>query len=816
MKNTIIICLCMIPFLLQAQQKRKITGVIQSANGQPLSGVSILSNIPGEGTQSDERGMFSITTAAAQLFTNFQSYQPDTLNITPKTVFWNVTLQETSKSLSEVVVSYMSNRRRNILSNPIAISHITGKQIEQTESSNIIDALVKNTPGLNAVQTGPNISKPFIRGLGYNRVLTLYNGIRQEGQQWGDEHGIEIDAYSIDGSDVIKGPASLMYGSDAEAGVVSIRSFVPAIADGKIHGKYTTEYQTNNNLIGNGAALYQRNNSWYWLASGSYRMAKNFRNAVDGRVYNSNFKEANAAFSLGKIFKQGSSSLNFTLYNNLQGIPDGSRDSLSRKFTEQVAEGDNDDIKNRPIVPDDALNSYALSPLHQHIQHYRIYSNNQFHFTDGGTVEILIAGQQNIRREYNHPTQPEQAGMFVRLNTLNYTLKYTLPSMGRFNNSLGVNGMYQSNKNKNATDFPIPDYHLFDFGGYLFSSYKRNKWSVSGGIRWDHRTVNGPDFYTASNPVSGFDTHVSGADTVGAYLQFPKLNFKYSGISASLGMAYAANDHLNVKVNIARGYRAPNITESASNGLDPGAHIVYIGNRDFKPEFNLQEDLSLDVTYPEFTGGVSIFHNSVSNYISLFQLTDADGNPVQLVPGNWTYQYQQTSAVLYGFEAYADYTPKAAPTWTIHSSVSSVYGKNTSARFKNKGDNGEYLSNIPPINWRASIEKTFPIQHSAITQWDVQADANVNGAQNRFFGLYNTETRTPGYTLLGLSSGLTWRYTGNHTIDFNLFASNILDKVYQSNLSRLKYFEYYAASPNGRLGIYGMGRNYGIKAILHF
>lgn len=83
---------------------------------------------------------------------------------------------------------------------------------------------MKNVPGLNAVKTGSNISKPFIRGLGYNRVLTLYDGIRQEGQQWGDEHGIEVDAYNMDHAEVIKGPASLMYGSDALAGVVSFFS----------------------------------------------------------------------------------------------------------------------------------------------------------------------------------------------------------------------------------------------------------------------------------------------------------------------------------------------------------------------------------------------------------------------------------------------------------------------------------------------------------------------------------------------------------------------------------------------------------------
>src|SRR5690606_6436600 len=148
---------------------------------------------------------------------------------------------------------------------------------------NIIDVLVKNVPGIKAVKTGPNISKPFIHGLGYNRVLTLYDGIRQEGQQYGDEHGIEIDDYNIEQAEVIKGPASLLYGSDAIAGVISLFPYIPKSNDGKLHGKYTSEYQTNNNLIGNGLRLDYSDEKWLFALNGSYRMAKNYRNPIDGR-----------------------------------------------------------------------------------------------------------------------------------------------------------------------------------------------------------------------------------------------------------------------------------------------------------------------------------------------------------------------------------------------------------------------------------------------------------------------------------------------------------------------------------------------------
>ena len=71
--------------------------------------------------------------------------------------------------------------------------------------------------------------------MGYNRVLMVNDGVRQEGQQWGDEHGIEIDDYSVQRIEVLKGPASLMYGSDGLAGVINMQSLVP-VAEANDYG----------------------------------------------------------------------------------------------------------------------------------------------------------------------------------------------------------------------------------------------------------------------------------------------------------------------------------------------------------------------------------------------------------------------------------------------------------------------------------------------------------------------------------------------------------------------------------------------------
>src|SRR5690606_4678190 len=141
---------------------------------------------------------------------------------------------------------------------------------------------------------------------------------------------------------------------------------------------------------------------------------------------------------------------------------------------------------------------------------------------------------------------------------------------------------------KDATDFPIPDYNLFDMGSFLFAKKTFGKIDLSGGIRFDHRNTQWNDFYVGDNPKNGFSKRATGAETANATLQFPSFNHNYKGISSSLGLTYNITERLLIKANIARGYRAPNITEIGSNGLDPGAHIVYLGNRNFVPEFNLQ------------------------------------------------------------------------------------------------------------------------------------------------------------------------------------------------------------------------------------
>ncbi len=806
--------------VIQAQTS-SIVGIV-TANNKPVAAAGIVLYNSRWGTITDTSGYFVLKNIPDGSY-DFKVTSPVYNDFDKKIILrkeshiqLDIHLIPRETVLNEIVLSGVS-RGTTIKENPVSITTVSSRAINLTAASNIIDVLVKNVPGLNAVKTGPNISKPFIRGLGYNRVLTLYDGIRQEGQQWGDEHGIEVDAYNIERAEVIKGPASLMFGSDAEAGVVSLFPYVNENRDKKLHGRILSEYQNNNSLVGNGLNLNYSDKHFSLSASGSYRIAKNYRNPVDGRVYNTNFREKNLALSTGYKSAKGFTHLNLTLYDNLQGIPDGSRDSLTRKFTKQIYEGDSDDIKNRPVVSDEELNSYKLSPLHQHIQHYRIYTQNNYAIGKGN-MSFVVGFQQNIRREYNHPTMPLQPGMHVRLNTINYGLRYNFPKNNTLETTVGINGMAQNNKSINATDFPIPDYNLADGGIYVYARWKpeqksgiEDKWTISGGIRYDVRHISFDNFYVNKNSNTNFAEHVAFADTANATLQFPGYKRTFTGISASIGITHELSKSVSLKANVGRGYRAPNMTEIASNGLDPGAHIIYLGNRNFNPEFSLQEDLGVIVSTRKFSGNFSAFNNNIQNYIYLSLQTDANGIPITDAQGNKTYQYEQSSAQLYGIEAWGSWQP--LKDFTFNNSFSMIYGFNRGHQFKNTDNNGEYLPLIPPLKILSSASYRIS---SGIVNITPKVEAEINAAQNRFLALNNTETFTPGYALFNAGVATEIQYSPYHSIEIELQANNVFNKACQSNLNRLKYFEYYESSPNGHSGIYNMGRNACVKVIADF
>jgi len=799
--------------------KITLSGIVTDAKTKlPLGGASVYIPDLKLGVVTDSLGKFTIKNLPTGTFLieiKYEGYKTFSQPISLKdvSVVQNFALEETVTEVSEVVVTG-SSKATQIKRNPVPIISINHDYLVTNISTNAIDAIAK-VPGVRAVTTGPNVSKPFIRGLGYNRILTLYDGMRQEGQQWGDEHGIEMDQYAINRVEVIKGPASLSYGSDALAGVVNLipTQFAP---EGKMISDLMMDYQTNNKMFGGSGMMSETKNGFEWLARISHKQATNYQNKVDGRVFGTSYNETDANASIGLHRKWGYSHLDFVLFDDLQEIPDGSRDSATWKFTRQITEADT----VRQIVSDADLNSYKIEPLHQHVQHYRIFSANNFILNNGSRLLINLGYQKSVRREFSHPEIPYQnvPGLYLQLNSYTYDIKYSLSDIDNWSITLGTNGMYQQNTVTNGTEFVIPSYHQFDIGPFVTAKKTFGKLDIAGGIRYDNRTFHNDQLYTKPNPISGFDTPVYGADTIGADNPFKNYSHTFSGVSGSVGATYNFSEKVSVKANVSRGFRAPNIAEISANGVHPGTGFYQIGNDNFLPEFSLQEDIGIVYSSKFAVIEFNLFNNFINNYIYNQKLIGVNGLD-SVIAGSGvaqTFKFQSSRANLYGGELSID----LHPTKSLHfeNSISAVYAENRGiAGGKPVADTEKYLPFIPPLHGISELRLDFDIKSLNIKHGFIKAQMEYYANQDRIYSAYGTETRTPGYTLFNAGVGGSFvNKSGKTTCSIYLMANNIFDVVYWDHLSRLKYFYGNYLNPSAtdnprEHGIYSMGRNISFK-----
>ena len=772
--------------LLMAQYK--LSGTIKgSDNKEPLKNASIYFTDLKKNTTTDQNGSYFFENLKEGKYfveishSNYSTFLA-TIDVKNDTIA-NFELQKSAKEIAEVVVTAVS-RASELKKIPVVIKSIDQSQINQNSSTNIIDGL-KNIPGINQITTGAAISKPVIRGLGYNRVITLVNGIRQEGQQWGDEHGIEIDDYSVGKVEIVKGPGSLMYGSDGIAGVLNFIS-QKAPSDGKIENQLNTNYQSNNNLIANSFSNRGNKNGFVWEGRITNKMAGNYENKYDGKVYNSGFKENDGNLMLGINKNWGHSYFNFSTYNNTLNIVEGERDA-DGKFT--YINGNGDEI----TATDADYKGYKTGFPHQKINHLRFTSNNYF-LLKSGTINADFAFQNNKRREFGDATNPNDTELYFDLNTFNYNVRYNLKESKNWETSFGIGGMQQSNTNK-GLEALIPDYNFFDIGAFVYTQKKFNEnLTLAGGLRFDNRNVDSKEMLEDSD------------------VKFSKFNKNYNGISGSLGLSYQMNPQSTLKVNLSRGFRAPNIAELASNGVHEGTFKYEIGDINLKSEISHQIDVAYFLNSDHITFEFTPFINFISNYIYTEKLQDANGNDVIIDPSNPVpaFKFTQGNAQLFGGEIFVDIHPH--PFDWLHLENSFSYVRATQ---NNRPDNEKFLPFIPAPKYRGEIKTQFKEVNNTFSEFYAKFSVDHYFKQNNIFSAFDTETSTPAYTLLSVGVGTNIKAFGKKDF-FNLFISgeNLANVAYQNHLSRLKYAPENLAT--GRVGVFNMGRNISTKLVINF
>jgi iron complex outermembrane recepter protein len=812
MKKCLLLMFSVIGCYLQGQEIFKGT-VKSKLTGEALLGATIYFPDLKNGTVSDENGQFSIndlpqTKALVQVKLLGYKTLIQQINI-KETTEKEFILEESVLEANEVVVTGVS-KATEIKRNPVPMTFVDSKYLERNSASNIIDALNK-VPGINSISTGPNVAKPVIRGLGYNRILTMFDGIRQEGQQWGDEHGVEIDQFLIDRVEVVKGPASLIYGSDALAGVVNLLPAIPAPA-GMIRGSLMTQYQTNNDEWASSIAFDGNTQGFTWGFRGSLKEAADFRNKADGKVFNTGYREQDLSAHLGINRKWGYSTLNFSIYDNQQEIPDGSRDSTTRKFTRQITESDS----IRPVVSNSELNSYKINPIHQFIRHYRLYSTTNL-ILGQSKLFMKFGFQKNIRKEFAHPEHPGLAGLSLDLNTITYDLRYYFPDFKGWEATIGSNGMYGENRFGKGTDFLVPEYKLIDIGPFAYLRKNVGKVDFAFGVRYDSRSFENSELYLAVDPITGFDMKVK--DSTGAVKRFNYYNHTYSGLSGSFGMTYNVTEGLLIKGNLARGYRSPNITEISAKGVHPGTGFQQLGDENFKPEFSLQEDLGIFFDSEHISAGIEIFHNRIDNYIFNQKLSGINGGDSIYSEGGNDYpvfKFRQTKAQLYGGEFKIDIHPHPLDWLHFENSMSFVNAQNLGGNGAVINDENRYLPFIPPLHTNSELHADFNLK-GRLSNIFFKAGFQYYAAQKRFLAAEDTETETPAYGLVDAGAGVTLKDIKGRTIFIlGIFGNNLTDVIYQSNMSRMKYMEDYPKNHTGRSGIYNMGRNISFRLTIPF
>ena len=693
------------------------------------------------------------------------------------------TLQKSAKEIDEVVVTAVT-RASELKKIPVVIKSVDKNIINQNASTNLIDGL-KNIPGVNQITSGAAISKPVIRGLGYNRVITLVDGIKQEGQQWGGEHGIEIDEFSVGKVEIVKGPGSLMYGSDGIAGVLNFIS--PKVAaNGKIENQLITNYQTNNNLIATSFSNKGNKNGFVWEGRLTNKLAGNYENKYDGKVLNSGFKELDGNLMLGINKNWGHSYFNVSSYNTTLNIVEGERDA-DGKFT--FINGNGDDV----TATDEDYKGYKVGFPHQEINHLRLTSNNYF-LLKNGTINADFAFQNNKRKEFADATNPDEKELFFDLNTFNYNVRYNVKETNNWETSFGIGGMQQSNTNK-GVEALIPDYQFFDAGAFVFTQKTFNKnLTLAGGLRFDNRNVDAQEMLE--------DTDV----------KFAKFNKNYSGISGSLGLSYQLDKQSTIKLNLSRGFRAPNIAELSSNGIHEGTFRYEIGDINLKSEISHQIDAAYFLNSDHISFEFTPFVNFISNYIYTEKMQDANGNDVIIDPSDPVpaFRFTQGNAQLFGGEIFLDFHPHPFDWLHVENSFSYVR-----ATQNNRPENEKFLPFIPAPKYRGEIKTNFEKVNNTFSDFYAKFSVDHYFKQNNIYSAFDTETATPAYTLLSVGIGADIKAFGKKDF-FNVFISgeNLTDVAYQNHLSRLKYAPENPAT--GRMGVFNMGRNFSVKLMMNF
>lgn len=727
--------------VIAIQAQNTLSGKVTDQNNNPLLGVEIYAPHFHKGTTSNENGNYTFDHLPnGKVTINFTSLGFKTISkefiFSNENKTFNPVLEESVFMIDEVIISTPFNKLQS--ENVMKVERLTANSIKKTGATTLSEGIT-NIAGVSQISTGTSIGKPVIRGLSGNRVLVYTQGIRLENQQFGGEHGLGINDTGVESIEVIKGPASLLYGSDALGGVLYINP-----------EKFSKENETNidinqryfSNTLGSNTSLGIKTsfNHWHFLARGTYAFHSDYKIPTGQRVSNTRFKEKDLKFGIGFHETNFSSELRYNFNNSRLGITEG----IGEQTTETHLETPYQNIDNHIISLHNHFffgNSKLDVDLGYTINNRKEFEEHHEHHEDEDEHE-------HHEDEDEHEHEEAEAALFMKLKTFSYNAKYHLPNFGNVEAIIGTQGMHQTNANF-GEELLIPNATLNDFGVFATANYSWNNNSLQAGVRFDNRSIK-----TEYHEVEHEDeTHI-----------FNAINKSYNSFTASAGFKTNLFNKISTRINIASGFRAPNLAELTSNGVHHGTNRFEVGNNNLKNEKNVQLDLNLEYNTDHFELFANGFYNKINDYIFLSPTGEVeDEAPV--------FTYLQENAKLYGGEFGVHFHPHPLDWLHINSSFETVIGKQ---------NNGDYLPLIPANTWKNTVRTEFDF--TWLKQGYASLGLHTTFSQNNSSQF---ETNTKGYNLInfGLGGNII---LGKHKFNTSISINNLFNKKYINHLSRLK------------------------------
>lgn len=769
---------------LIGQESLDFTGVIlDSISGNPVQGA----HIHGENilALSDSAGIFQIPSMSnfpIHLRITHIGYQSKEVFLSQSDLTTNhkIVLAPSLVSLEAVRVTDKTPERE-AREEPLVSVSVSEKFLEENRENSLMQTL-KKLPGIGSMNIGSGQSKPTIRGLGFNRVVVVQEGIKHEAQQWGVDHGLEIDQYAIDQIRIIKGPASLLYGSDAIAGTIVIEPS-PTPLKHSISSDVHLIGQTNNHLLGTSAAITARKDAWYirggitYQNFGDYRVPTNRIN-YDSYIFdlhqnylrNTAGREFNTRFQLGWLKDQFHSTLSISNVYNRGGFF-----ANAHKLEVRTSQIDFDRSSRDIDLPYHLANHFKLT--------HRTNISGNTH-----DLQIDWGFQNNHREEHAEPTahgyMPKPSNTLERnfnKNTMSFNVRDAVKLSQRMEFTTGVNLEYQSNK-IGGWGFLIPEYHRFSASLFALSDFAiQPNLHVKGGVRYDYGSIGTQSYF------DWFDTphtHEDGTVTSIPLQRAYKDQYQFDNVSASLGVSYLQNG-TTYKFNVGRSFRIPLAHELASDGENYHMYRFEKGNPDLDAEISYQMDFEIDHKSPVWRMGISPFINYFDNYIFL--------NPgFEYYESLQKYEYTQSKVLRAGGELHAGIT-------LFQSLDLMATGEYVWSRIQSGTKKGFTLPFSPPLSFLFTAKHTF-MNWDTWGQPSITIDYRETAAQNR---IIPPEKRSNGYRTFDVSFQTELAIFQNFLpLKLKIKINNVFDTKYFDHSSFYRLIEVPEPGRNATLSIH--------------